>query len=49
MSRGSAQRLALVPQVRESRRLDCSVIWPSDLVSTTDAVLEGEWSELSVG
>ena len=41
MSRDSAQSLALVPQCGESRRLECSVVWPSDWVSMPDTVLEG--------
>lgn len=41
LSGDSAQSLAVVPQGGESRRLECSVVWPSDWVSMPDTVLEG--------
>lgn len=42
LSQDSAQSLALIPQGRESRRLECSVVWASDWVNTPDTVLEGD-------
>ena len=49
LSQDSAQSLALVPQGRESRRLECSIVWASDWVSTPDTVLEGDGQRYQSG